>query len=293
MPFDPTLGASLKTGQTYDLAAMVRAKNSGMRRKTIVLRAILPTNAQASDLYQRAYKPLITAMQVAIPAIVAAYERGLPVRDALIRDSTAEAQQQTESLGQQLQRLVVSLLPGLADWTVRTQKWHDQKWRSAILTPTGVDIGTLLLVGPQPKSVGETIAWNTALIRDVGQQAQTRMSQAIFSAFQARKPAADLAGDIRGIVDTARARSLRIASDQLSKLSSALDSERMAEAGIDEFRWMHSGKRHPRRWHLARNGKIYDLNTGKEVGGGDTIAPDDMPGVPPFCGCRKLGVIRF
>lgn len=292
MPFDPNTFASPAPGQRYSLPAIARAQNPG-RKRDAVFRPIVPTNALASDLFTRCYKPLITAMQTAIPAIVAAYERGLPVRDALITDSTDQAQQQTETMGQQLQRLVLALLPGLSDWSIRVDRWHQGQFKGAALAATGVNLDTVLIGSGTPQSVGEYVAWNTALMKDVGQQAQQKMSAAIFSAFQARQPATDLARDLRDIVGLSRARSLRIASDQLGKLSSALDTERMDEAGITEFKWRHSGKVHYRPWHRARDGKNYDLKTGEEVGGGDTIAADDMPGLPPFCGCRKQAVVRF
>lgn len=276
----------------YSLARLIQSQRK-VRRKQIVLRDIVPTQALASDLFTRCYKPLIETMNAALPGIVAAYDRGLPVNDALITDSTSEAQSQTESLGETLRRLVLAITPALNDWALGVEKWHRGKWREAVLSATGVDPQTILAASGTPTSVQEYIDWNVALIRDVSAQAQQRMNSAIFSAFQARKPAADLARDLRDIVGMSRRRSLNIASDQLSKLSSALDRERMSEAGITAFKYRHSGKLHPRKWHRARDGKLYDLKTGKEIGGDDVIAADDMPGIPPFCGCRKQAVVRF
>lgn len=80
-----------------------------------------------------------------------------------------------------------------------------------------------------------------------------------------------------------RARSVRIASDQLSKITSSLAEERRREAGIDTWRWRHSGKRHPRADHVARNGKEYT----------DETAPKDRPGQLPYCGCRGQAVITL
>jgi uncharacterized protein with gpF-like domain len=57
----------------------------------------------------------------------------------------------------------------------------------------------------------------------------------------------------------------------------------MQQAGIDEFEWVHSGKVHFRPWHRARNGKRFKLE--------GEIPPDDMPGIPIFCGCRKRAVL--
>jgi SPP1 gp7 family putative phage head morphogenesis protein len=58
----------------------------------------------------------------------------------------------------------------------------------------------------------------------------------------------------------------------------------MKQAGLDEYQWQHSGKLHYRPHHRARDGKIFKWGE---------IDPLDMPGIPPFCGCKKRAVIRF
>jgi len=286
MPFDP-----LPPRARYNLAALVKAQRPGARKRSIILRPIEPTQALASDLYRACYRPLIAKIEATMPAILSAYSSALTVRDGFA--DASDPQSVTNSLGDDLRNMVLALIPALRLWTARTEKWHRAKWRSAVLSASGVDLDTMLIGSPQPASVQDTINWNVALIRYVGDQARARISSAVFAALHARKPAADLAKDLRGIVGMSRRRSLLIASDQLGKLSSALDRERMAEAGISEFKYRHSGKLHPRKWHRARDGKLYDLKTGKEIGGDDAIAADDMPGIPPYCGCRKQAVVRF
>jgi hypothetical protein len=293
VPFDPHTGESPAPGQRYSLRALVKASNPGIRRKEIALRPIQPTQALAADLYARCYKPIVTTITEALPAIVAAYDAGLPVRDGLIHDSTDAAQQQTQSLGDHLQRLVLTLLPGLRDWSTRTEAWHRGQWRGAALTATGVDLDTVLIGSGQPQSIAEYMAWNAALMKDVAAQATQKISSAVFAAYQARQPASDLAASLRDIAGFSRRRSLGIASDQLSKLSSALDRERMAEAGIEAYRWRHSGKLHPRKWHLARNNHEFDLRTGEEIGGSDVVEPGDEPGQAPFCGCRRQAILHL
>jgi len=273
----------------YDLAQLVR-RTKNPRRKVVVLRPIVPPKALASDLYTSTYKRIIEALNAAIPGIVAAYERALPVRDGFA-DAADDVQPELESLGDWLRRLVLSLTPALGEWTVRVERWHRQRWRRAVLTATGVDIETMLLATGQPTSMAETVAWNVALLKDVSAQAQSRIGNAVFAAFQQRKPAADLARELRDIVDMSRRRSLGIAADQLQKLSGALDTERMADAGFDRWKYHHSDKLHPRLWHKAREGKIYDLRTNKEIDGPDQIKPGDGPTEPPFCGCKKQGVL--
>jgi SPP1 gp7 family putative phage head morphogenesis protein len=286
VPFDPSSAASLAPGQRYDLAGIVRrAKNP--RRKSIELRPTQPTQALASDLYTAAYKPIVDLVTASVPAILAAYASALPVRDAAtFHDAATDGvQQQVDGLGDQLQRLVLTLAPSLRSWALRVERWQRGKFRGSILSATGVDVDTILMGTGTPQSVGEYVNWNAALMKDVGEQARQRISNAVFAAFQARQPASDLAAEIRDIVGMSRRRSLNIASDQLSKLSAALDRERQTEAGGRKFRWHHSLKKHPRAYHVSRNGKVYAWD--------DPEVSDDLPGHAPFCGCRAAMVIEW
>lgn len=285
MPFDPNSAASLAPGQRYDLAGIVR-RTKNPRRKSIELKPTQPTQALASDLYTAAYKPIVDLVTASVPAILAAYASALPVRDAAsFRDAaTAGVQQQVDGLGDQLQRLVLSLAPSLRSWALRVERWQRGKFRGSILSATGVDVDTLLMGTGTPQSVGEYVNWNTALMKDVGEQARQRISNAVFAAFQARQPASDLASDIRDIVGMSRRRSLNIASDQLTKLSSALDRERATEAGIAKYAWRWSHKRHGRKQHIARDGKVFRY---------DDPPDDGPPGTLPFCGCRAQALLEF
>jgi SPP1 gp7 family putative phage head morphogenesis protein len=275
----------------YDLAAIVRrAKNP--RRKTVEVRPTIPTAALASNLYAATYKPIIARLESALPAILAAYERAIPTNDGLIRDAfTDDLQALFAALGEELQRIVLTLEPALREWSLNVERWQRGKFRGAILAATGIDIETLLLGSGTPQSVGDYINWNVALMKDVAAEGQARISQRVFSAFQGRLPARELASQIREAVGMSRQRSLRIASDQLSKMTAALDQERQTEAGIDRFKWRHSRKKHPRSYHVARDGKVYAWETRRQVGGDEVIAPGDLPGMAPFCGCRAQAVV--
>ncbi len=280
----------------YDLAALIRRQRNP-RRSQIILRPILPPATLAGDLYAAGYKPIITAWERAVDRIAAEYARSLPINDsapgihATIHDSIFDIEGILSSLGDELSRLVLTLTPALRDWAVRVERYHSGRWRGAILTASGVDISMMLMASGQPQSVGETVAWNASLVRNVNDDTRAKIGSATFAAFQARKPARELAGELRDIVGASRRRALNIASDQLSKLSSALDKERQLDAGLDKFKYRSSHKLHARKWHAARDGKLYELVSGKQVGGDDVIEVGDEPGQPPYCGCRRQGVI--
>lgn len=263
----------------FNLAQMAR-RTRNIRRSSIVLRDIVPPSTLATDLFRACYLPTITAWTDALPRIEATYARTL---SEITQDSPADVRAEIDGAAAAIDRLVLLLSPGLRDWVLRVEQWHRGKWRGAVLSATGVDLQTMIGAGDMRAPIETAIEWNTALIDDVSAQAKQRISNAVFDGLRNRTPAREVAKSIREAADMGRARSVRIASDQLSKITSSLAEERRREAGIDAWRWRHSGKLHPRADHVARNGKEYT----------DATAPKDRPGQLPFCGCRGQAVITF
>lgn len=255
------------------------ARQQGRRRGRAVFRPIVPTNALAADL-ARVYLAAVKEWADALGRIEAEYARTLA---AMTTDSASDLEREINAAEGGFQRLLLQLTPRLREWALRTERWHREKWRAAALSATGIDLQTILTPQATRETVEMVVARNVALVRNVSDQARQRISDAVFRGVQQRRPARDVAKELREATGMARDRSIRIASDQATKLTSALDTERMKEAGIDKWEWKHSGKRHPREDHRARDGKEYSWKT----------APNDMPGELPFCGCRKLAVISF
>lgn len=293
----------------YDLAALTR-RTRNPRRSAIVIRDIVPPATFATDLYRAFYLPVVQVWERAAPAIVAEYERTLAnlTIDAYGRgetgsvtmdssgvwirltDSPDDLQARLDAAGSELERLFIMLDAALRDWGVRVERWQSEKWRGAVLSATGVDIGTLIGSEDMRETVGTYLRWNAALVRDISAQARQRISNAVFAGLQNRTPVRDVAKQIREATGMARGRSQRVAADQLSKITSALADERRREAGIDVWKWRHSGKLHPRETHLARNGKLYaDTPVGAE--GEVREPPEDRPGQLPYCGCRAQAVL--
>lgn len=267
----------------YDLGLLWRGK-SRPRRTSIDLRPIQPTTALAYDLYSAAYRPLIARLTKALPSVVSDYQAPASASDARFTDAASDMQAVLDELAEMMRKTIEAVIPDIGVWASRVEKWHSRKWQASVLAGTGVDLDTILIGSGQPQSVADAIAWNVRLVKDVGEEAQTRISQEVFAAFNARKPARELAADLREIVDMSRRRSLGIASDQLTKLSSALDRERATQAGLKRYTWRHSAKRHPRPVHVARNGDIFAYAD---------PPPDGPPGTLPFCGCRAQAKVEI
>lgn len=264
---------------TFDLAAIAR-RVQNPRRPSITIRDIVPPATLATNLYQSAYAPLIAMWRRYAERINAEYERSLA---ALTTDAPADVNLTLAAVEAELQRLLLTLTPALRTWVLSVENWQRGKWRGAVLAATGVDLGTLIGPADVQQTLEQILEWNTNLVVDVSQQTRQRISNAVFAGLTNRTPAREVAKQISEATGMARDRSLRIASDQLTKLTSNLASERRRQAGIDSWEWRSSHKRHFRPEHAARDGKVYT----------DETAPDDKPGQLPYCGCRERAVLVF
>lgn len=277
----------------YDLKAMIQ-RSAKVRRKAIVIRDTPMPAVLASDLFASGYRPVLALIERYAAIVNAEYQRSL---SALITDSGDDLTSIFERMGQELASLVLLLRPAMRDWTIRVERRSRDAWRGAVLAATNVDLQTML--GPEDvaQTLETTLNWNVALVRDIGDQARQRISSAVFSGLTNRTPAREVAKQIRESTGMARDRSLRVASDQLSKISSSLADERRRAAGIATWEWVHSQKAHPRAAHVARNGHIYSDDKA-DIGGvidGKTVepVPSTRPGQEPYCGCRARSVISF
>lgn len=278
----------------FDLAAMARRANPGRRKRSATFRDIKPPATLASDLYAAGYAPAIALWQRYAARVVAEYERSL---SALTTDAPADIGQALDQAEDELSRLLLILRPEMREWTLRVERWHRGRWRGAVLSATGVDLGTLLGPDDMKEPLEVVLERNVGLVKDVSAQARQRISNAVYEGLRARTPAREVAKQIGEAVDMGKRRAVNIASDQLTKLTSALADERRRQAGLSLWEWKWSGKLHGRPEHIARDGKLYsddaaDVGTKVE---GDTVQPmpSERPGVLPYCGCRALARITF
>ncbi len=263
----------------FSLAAMIR-RFRNPRRRQIPIRDIVPPAVLATNLYRACYLPVVQAWERVAPRILAEYERTLA---AMTTDSPADLEGEIGTVEAELDRLFLELTPRLRDWVARIERWHRGKWRGAVLSASGVDLETMIGGSDVAETLDTLIGRNVGLVKDVSAQARGRIADSVFRGLTSRTPAREVAREIREAVGMARDRAIRIASDQLTKATSALDGERMRQAGIEKWKWVHSGKLHARPEHMARNGRIYSFAN----------PPADMPGQLPYCGCRKLAVVEF
>lgn len=278
----------------YDLAAM--ASRQGLKRRETAFAPILTTSAQANDLAAISRR-IIAPWLDAKTAITEIYARELARR--LQQDAIDELTSLLAALGAEVERLILDLTPSLKTWAFRVEGWHRGKWSRSVLAGTDVDISTLIGPADALEAIETFMARQTALIRNVSDEARSKIADIVYRGLQQRLPSRQVGKAITEALGLSRRRANRIAADQSTKLAAALDAQRQREAGLSEYRYRHSGKLHFRPQHKARDSRIFELNTNREVEfkngkktyTGHVIEDGDAPGEPPFCGCVREGLL--
>lgn len=277
----------------FNLADLAKGARN-RRRKAITFRDIKPPATFASDLFAAVYAPAVAIWTRRTDAILAEYERSL---SALTTDAASDINGELDQAENEFLRLVLSLRAAMGEWSLRLERWQRGRWIGAALAASDVDLSTMLTVNDVQQPLESAIEWNVSLVKDVSAQARQRIGTAVFDGLRNRTPAREVAAKVREATGMARDRSVRIASDQLSKLTAALNTERRAQAGLSVYEWKHSRKAHPRVRHEERDGNLYSSDPAMigRVVEGKTVAqevePSDRPSRPPFCGCRELACI--
>ncbi len=262
----------------FSLASNRRSK------RPILLAATKLTYAQELALFA-IYLRVVKLWEEAAQRIAQAYATSLE-QSTPASNGPGDAAREIEATAHQAQILMIVLPAMLTAWASRIENVHQAKWVRAVMAATKVDIAPMLAPSDVTAILKASADWNAALIKDISNETQRRISNIVFSGFQQKSPVYEVAKEINKATGMARTRARNVAYDQLNKLGASLNKARQQQAGVTHFQWIHSAKLHARPVHLARNGKVFPWE------GPGSIAPDDMPSVPPFCGCAARAVVN-
>ncbi|NBC37353.1 hypothetical protein GTZ99_12410 [Novosphingobium sp. FSY-8] len=269
----------------YDLAGLVQ-RAGRTRRREIVFREVRLPGTLASDLYAAIYAPVLDVWGKAIAPLIDEYQRSL---SEITTDAAPELSGVITSTDAATAALLVTLRVRLERWAAMVEAAHRSKWLASINRATGIDAGMMIGPGDMRATLGTVIERNVELVRSVSDQARSRISDAVFRGLTEKRPAREVAAQIREAVAMGRRRALNIASDQLSKAAETLNDQRRAEAGLSTWEWVSSHKAHPRAEHAARDGKRYD----DKAKSGPHKPPQDRPGQLIHCGCTSRAVLTL
>jgi SPP1 gp7 family putative phage head morphogenesis protein len=108
-----------------------------------------------------------------------------------------------------------------------------------------------------------TIAENVGLIKSIPEQYHTEVQGLVMRSATAGRDLSTLSDELERRYAITRKRAELVARDQTNKMTANFTRVRQTELGITEAIWLHSGGgKTPRRSHLAKNGKRYDVATG-------------------------------
>lgn len=267
----------------YSLKAMWAQRKP--RRRTVTFREVSLPSTLASDLYASAYADVVRAWLQGSSAIMAEYERTL---SGMTLDSAADISNVLVSVEADVSRLMVAIRLRLERWASRVEQAQRRKWTSAVKQATGLDISMMMGSADARETLGTVIERNVELVKSVSDQARARISDSVFRGLAQRKPAREVAKEVREAADMSRRRALNIASDQMTKASEALNEERRRQAGLMAWEWVSSHKVNYRPEHAVRDGKRYSDDPADGA-----PPPADRPGELPWCGCTSRAVLSL
>jgi len=270
----------------FNLAALARA--AGVRRSR-PLPNIVPTAAQRAQL-RRLYLLVVNAW------MTGARDRLAPTYRAGRTDDLPDYESAADALGHEIAVLVanITVTGGALDvWAAGVEQWHRNRVIAGALSAANVDLTTRLSPFEVRATVGEAVAWNTSLIRNVSEDMRQRIANVFFEGFRTGMPPRELGKRLAEVGGIGRRRANNIAADQTTKLSAALTRARGVEMEIAEFVWRSSHKVNYRPEHLARDGKHYATSEAEAKRTGLRPPPADRAGELIACGCTEQMWLRL
>lgn len=126
----------------------------------------------------------------------------------------------------------------------------------------GLSLPTVALSGDLTEIFKATVAENVSLIKSIPQKYLGQVEQLVFRSITTGNGLKDLAPGLQKYKDITYARAKMIAHDQTRKAFQGMAAERVKRLGIKKAEWIHVPSNHPRKTHIAMNGKIYNIEEG-------------------------------
>lgn len=264
-----------------DLAQLTRQR--GVKRKRIELRPIVPTGVLAADLFA-IYKTSLDIWSQCATDVVANFT--LPIRlDAAVTDADgAQLQWLVDQAARQADSTVIFQTERLGRWVTRVGNWHGTRTIAAVKSATGVDVEPFIRLTDVNDILQEAIRSNVSLIRDMNARRRASIEQIIYQGFVGRWSKRQLANELAAVMGKSKKRAMRIATDQLHKLSITLDAYRNEQMGILFYDWETQRDSRVRPEHRRRQGKRFAWSV---------PPPGGHPGFEPGCRCHAIPVLEL
>jgi len=159
----------------------------------------------------------------------------------------------------------------------------------------GVTLKTSALGGEIPNQLRAAVNVNVGLIRSVTEKYLSGISDAVYRSIMLGNGLEDLIPFLRDQAGMTQRHAKNVALDQTRKAYTSLNLERMANVGLTQFEWAHSGGgQRPREYHMDRwpaglNGGIFNVDDPPVID--KKTGEKGFPSQAIFCKCRMIPVL--
>lgn len=255
------------------------------KNKAIKLPPVRP-NAGIEAAYRKALTRLVDEMHKSLLYwLSAAYRANAP--EMASDESPAKALQAAmKKLADRWQRNFDRAAPALGKYFATSMAERTDGALASILKKNGMTVQFKMT--PEANDVMQaSIGEQVGLIKSIASEHLTDIEGLVMRSVSAGRDLATLSKDIEAAYGVTKRRAALIARDQNNKATAAMTRVRQEGLGITEAVWMHShGGKHPRKSHLAADGKTYKIKEGMYLDGKWV-----WPGTEINCRCVSRSII--
>ena len=231
------------------------------RKGEKILRPVHP-NAGIQAEYRARLDRLIAEMQRSYVYWLRAQYRETPPRIAMDATPAKELERELKLLGVRWEKRFAAAAPKLAKWFTLSASVRTRENLKKILKDSGISVEFQMT--PVMRDVlHATLAENVGLIKSIASEYHGQVEGLVMRSVATGRDLGQLSTDLRARYDITRNRAALIARSQNNLATASFTRVRQQEAGITEAVWLHShGGKTPRKTHLAKDGKRYDIALG-------------------------------
>ena len=161
-------------------------------------------------------------------------------------------------------------------------RWVDEDARKTF----GINVGDLRKGSTTlTRNMKQAIEDNVSLIKTIPEKHFDRIESIVKDAFDQGKRAEDIADDIAETGDVTDRRAAFIARDQMAKVTSAANEDRLLTLGVEKYVWSTSQDERVRKEHADLDGQVFRFDDPPASG---TDGEFLSPGFPINCRCVAI-----
>lgn len=242
--------------------------------RDIPLKAVRP-NAGTQAMYQKRLDALVLAMHKSIRRwVLAAYRRETPemAQDA---SPAREMLSMMRKLGRRWQKRFDEAAPELAEYFAQSIQDRADGALKGILKKAGFTVEFKMSAGMNDVFQA-TIGEQVGLIKSIAERHLSEVEGLVMRSVQSGRDLGYLSKELEARYGVTKRRAALIARDQNNKATATITKTRQLEIGLTQATWVHSSAgKHPRKSHVAADGKTYDIAKGMLIDG-EYIFPGEL-----------------